>query len=333
MTLFIVPIESYDLRYTEQWNRWFPAATEALDIPSVYFSVPEEGRTELGAEVLSPIRTNQYRARQIDQILELFERDEVKDGDTFLFHTLWFPGLETLAYIRDTLGIRFRIAAVLHAGSYDPWDFRARAGMDPWSAPLEAAWLAIADTVILASEFHREMVLSTRPVDPAKLEVTGLPFSSQEVREGREALIASKRDIIAFPHRPTAEKSPDLIPLLRGEFGEEKVLLTREHSSSKAEYLDLLASAAVCVSDSLQETFGYSMLEAAALGCIPLVPDRLCYREMYPERYRFGSRAELLEKTHSALSGGFGSTDDLAPLLAWADGSLPRLLDAALRSQ
>lgn len=331
MTLFIVPLESYDLRYTEQWNRWFPRATQELALPTVYFDVPEETRTELGADVLNAVRTNQYRARQIDQILEFFERGAVKDGDTFLFHTLWFPGIEALAYVRDTTGISFRIAAVLHAGSYDPWDFRARSGMDPWSAPLEESWLALVDRVILASEFHRQMVLDSRRVDPAKLEVTGLPFSSEEVRLGRETLMASREPSVAFPHRPTPEKNPDVVDVLREQLEGAEVLVTRERSRSKSEYLDLLARATVCISDSLQETFGYSMLEASALGCIPLVPDRLCYREMYPERYRFGSRAELVEKTRRALAGEFGSTDDLEPLLSWADGSLQRLLSAALR--
>ena len=31
--LYIIPIESYDRRYTEQWNRWFPEYLESRRIP------------------------------------------------------------------------------------------------------------------------------------------------------------------------------------------------------------------------------------------------------------------------------------------------------------
>jgi hypothetical protein len=325
VTVFVVPLESYDLRYTEQWNRWFPRRMDERGIEYTYLSVTGDAHARLGGDVLSPIRTNMHRVDQVQRILELFETDRVRDGDTFFFHTLWFPGLEALAYVRDSLKIDFRIVAVLHAGSYDPWDFRARAGMDPWSAPLETSWLEIADQVLVASHFHRAMILGSRRVAPQKLIVTGLPFDSAEIRRGRD--LPSKRGQIAFPHRQVPEKSPDVADYLRAEFGHDTVVLTRETSSTKSGYLDIIARSRVVVSDSRQETFGYSMLESAALGCVPLVPDRLCYREMYPQRYRFASRIELIDKARTALEGGFGPLDDLHPLIDWADGALDRMLD------
>jgi hypothetical protein len=38
------------------------------------------------------------------------------------------------------------------------------------------------------------------------------------------------------------------------------------------------------------------MLEATALGCYPLVPDRLSYQEMYPRECRYQTHEELIEK-------------------------------------
>ena len=32
-----------------------------------------------------------------------------------------------------------------------------------------------------------------------------------------------------------------------------------------------------------------AVMEAVAAGCIPVVPDRLCYREIYPSHFRYDS--------------------------------------------
>ena len=327
MNLFVVPLESYDVRYTEQWNRWFPDALRAAGITYKYLSVEDSySNSTLEGAVLNPIYTNRCRSWQIDRLLNAFEQEEIKDGDVIFFHTLWFPGLEALAYVRDVLRIDFRIVGVLHAGSYDPWDFRAQLDMDRWSAPLETSWLTITDRIIVASEFHKSMVIPTRNVDPTKLYVTGLPFKSAELREGRESLIMNKRDLIAYPHRNVPEKNPDIVNQLRSRFGNGSVIVTRDLCSSKAEYLDLLATCKICISDSHQETWGYSMLEATALGCIPIVPDRLCYRDMYPERYRFSSKEELLSHVNKGLNGDFGPLNDLENLITWADSSMSRII-------
>jgi glycosyltransferase involved in cell wall biosynthesis len=52
-------------------------------------------------------------------------------------------------------------------------------------------------------------------------------------------------------------------------------------------YARLLASSDVAVSTAVNEFFGLAMMEAAYAGCRPLVPDRLCYPELYPDEMRY----------------------------------------------
>jgi len=71
------------------------------------------------------------------------------------------------------------------------------------------------------------------------------------------------------------------------------------------EYRALLARAGVAVSTSSHEFQGIAMLEAASAGCIPLVPDALCYPEIYPAEYRYpaGDVQALVDRLTGWLSG------------------------------
>lgn len=55
----------------------------------------------------------------------------------------------------------------------------------------------------------------------------------------------------------------------------------------KEEYACLLQGADIIASTAVHEFFGISVLEGVRAGCWPLVPDRLSYRELFPEQYRY----------------------------------------------
>jgi len=54
---------------------------------------------------------------------------------------------------------------------------------------------------------------------------------------------------------------------------------------SRDDYLGLLRTCDVVVSSAIQENFGVAVLEAVASGCQPVVPHRLAYPEVLPERW------------------------------------------------
>jgi glycosyltransferase involved in cell wall biosynthesis len=56
---------------------------------------------------------------------------------------------------------------------------------------------------------------------------------------------------------------------------------------SRDAYAALLASSDIAVSTAINEFFGIAMIEAAYAGCLPLVPDRLAYPELYPAHLRY----------------------------------------------
>lgn len=58
---------------------------------------------------------------------------------------------------------------------------------------------------------------------------------------------------------------------------------------SIADYQALLCSCHIVLSTALHDFQGLAVLEAVAAGCVPIVPDRMAYRELFASAYRYPS--------------------------------------------
>ena len=69
--------------------------------------------------------------------------------------------------------------------------------------------------------------------------------------------------------------------------------------ADKAEFYSALEQCHVVVSTAQHETFGVAVLEAAALGCYPLLPNRLVYPELYPAECLYNTEQQLYKRLRS----------------------------------
>jgi len=65
---------------------------------------------------------------------------------------------------------------------------------------------------------------------------------------------------------------------------------------SKEEYWRVLADADVVVSTADHEFFGVAVAEAALYGCLPILPRRLAYPELYKEDCLYNTETQLLKR-------------------------------------
>jgi len=298
--LILLPLEPLEQRYTEQWYRYYPAVLKENEID--YLQVDGEKLTskiETGS-ILDVYGTSFWKFTQLAKLVEHMRSGEVTSDDVIFFTDLWYPGLEALKYISCQGGQKPKIAGILHAGSWDPADFVVRTGMKPWAHPLESVWMQMYDWVFVATQFHKDLILKSHNIDPDKIKVTGLPFYPDEFATQRKSVQKDDR-LIVFPHRLDKEKNPDIFDSVVSGLN-CSVIKTSETAKSKTDFYDTLSRATIAVSTADQETFGYSMLEAEALGCIPLVPNKLSYAEMYPELFKYNSQTELRVMLESILS-------------------------------
>ena len=92
---------------------------------------------------------------------------------------------------------------------------------------------------------------------------------------------------------------PDAILSAEQTLGDRLVHLGEPRS--RDEYAVLLTSSDVSVSTADNEFFGIAMVESAYAGCYPLVPDRLAYPELYPDRMRYHGADQLVARLRALL--------------------------------
>ena len=228
----------------------------------------------------------------------MFCEGTIKDGDYFLYTDAWNPTVIQLRYMAELLGVNIRVGGMWHAGSYDPQDFLGRLiGDKPWVRNAERSMFECYDDNFFATQFHIELFQHTfRPtgnpaidtVDPKKFVKAGWPmeylgptFTQYKNME--------KKDIILFPHRIAPEKQPEIFYDLRESLPQYEFIVCQEKQLTKNEYHNLLGQAKLVFSANLQETLCISWYEGVLVDTIPMVPDRLSYKEMAIHEFKYPS--------------------------------------------
>ena len=299
MTIYIVDLEAVDTRYTKEWKKYLPLQLKRHTNSKI--EVISGGNTPQATTpgaFLNFGGTNVYKAKQMQQIGELFCNGKIKDGDYFLYTDAWNPTVLQLRYMAELLGINIRIGGLWHAGSYDPQDFLGRLiGDKPWVRNAERSMFETYDNNFFASDFHINMFVDTfkefgnyvgLTTDKTKVRRVGWPM---EYLEGSMSAYKGmdKKDIILFPHRIAPEKQPDIFYDLKDALPQYEFVVCQEKELSKNEYHNLLGEAKMVFSANLQETLGISWYEGCLVDTMPLVPDRLSYTEMAIDEFKYPS--------------------------------------------
>lgn len=247
--------------------------------------------------------TCRFKSEQLAEIARMYERGEIKTGDRFFFSDIWFPGIESIAYMNYFTNIDAKITGVIHAGSFTDTDFVR--DMERWAKNFEDIIFDISTEVYCASNFIKDDILRKRVVDERKLTVTGLPVDYS----GMDQYLSDvKVDHVIFNGRLCDEKQPWFFDQLESEVNKRlperniRFIKTQDSDLSKDEYYQLLSQSKVVVSYALQENFGFGIAEAAYLGCVPVLPNRLVYPELYSSKYLFNTFEESVDMVVNALN-------------------------------
>lgn len=311
--IIFVPVERLEERYTGMvYDSLVPYVDKIIEPNWPHFQKGQEQHIKKG-QFLDICGTINFKALQLSVIADMFDADEIKDGDVFLFGDIFFPGLESIKYMAELLGISVKIAAFNHAGRADETDFVRQLGT--WSDHSERGWHEACDLILCGSEFHRKRVIAYFKQPAHKVVNTGMVWSPEWVEEVFSGEYPfhddRKQPFVIWPHRLCFEKGVDILYRYALQT-ERRILITScgkkdkeweqfagmenvdyRYGLSKADYYNLMSDAEFYLSTARQETFGYTLQEALHFGCKVLAPNHACYNEFLPIRNLYDSEADI----------------------------------------
>ena len=306
--IFLVDLESVETRYTGQWKTHIPELLKKAGHNVQIIDGPTDipAATTPGA-FLNFGGTNIYKSSQVEKMGRLFCNGRISPGDHFIFTDAWHPGIVNLKYMSELLGIPVKIHALWHAGSYDPHDFLGRLiGNKPWVRFAEESFYHAIDYNYFATNFHIEMFV--RNLLNGIVENPWLEDDLDEILSGNWPKIVrsgwpmeymenilspyanlEKRNLVLFPHRIAPEKQVEIFRDIAKHLPQYEFVVCQDQSLTKDQYHTLLGQSKIVFSCSLQETLGIGCYEGALVNAVPLVPNRLSYKEMYYEGFKYPS--------------------------------------------
>lgn len=343
--IYIVPIEPLNERYTEQWYRNFPKhfIKEGFSVKMID-GTPLINHVDKGT-FLDINSTIYYKSEQLKKIAKMFYKGEVKNGDVFFIMDLEFWGIETIRYMADLQNIKIKIYGFLHAGSYTTGDYMEP--MAPCGKYFEIGWMKICDGIFVGSKYHKQVIINKRlkpfasPTDineiTNKIFVSGNPFFIDEYGQHKDYNCEKKKQII-ISNRFDWEKRPnislDFAQIIKHQMPDVEIVVTTSRPKfksnkkwlveyarvleergiikiydnlSKDEYHQILSQSMVMLSNTIEENFGYCVVEACLYNTYPLVKNAYSHPELVKndKRLLFDDEDEIIDKIKYLLNSNF----------------------------
>lgn len=244
--------------------------------------------------------------------------DNMDNGDVFIFVDFWNPAIQFVWLQAKLRRMNIRIIGWFHGSTFLEHDYLIKSGIFKTKENLDAiryaeySWFSMCDQIWSTSEYFDQGI-------PQQFRKKILrvyePFDSREYAKYRSD---DKQFDIVYPFRLDKDKvdmtvlfyvinnmpnrsflitTPSEMPLeMKTILKPIKNVTVVEHCVGDAHLLSM-ARSKVIFSTAFQEGWGYSVLKGVSVGCIPILPDRAVYRELYHGRFLYdGSDKDALYK-------------------------------------
>lgn len=285
--LYFLKLEPIVNRYNADWNVWFP---EMFMKKGIEYCLVEGDNNIFkcdGRMYFDFKSVMSWKYEQLSDLMKVLGSSSCADDVVFI-PDLYFPGIESLYFLKKLNNMNIKIVSVIHAGSYIPYDYTYLNGMERICKDLEEVWLNMCDLIFVATNYHKEKILECRNVDEDKIKVIGLPCDVEGLsRMYRVNEYDRVRDFV-YAGRLGIDKGYDMIKFVESHCNID-IYKTFEHKLDKSDYYMELANSKSIIQPSRLETFSYAVVEAMSLDLIPIVPDGIAFDDYVPRKFRYDS--------------------------------------------
>ena len=291
-TIYIIDIEPLDNRYTKQWQTHIPEMIKQtlpqLNVLQISGDNTGYDKPSVGS-FFDFSATMTYKNSQAHAISKLFSDNKIKPNDIFLFTDAWNPTVHTVRYISELNNIPVKVYGIWHAGWYDKTDILGYTIKNTnWVKNLELSMFNAYDINFFGTGHHVDTFKAQHQIDKGRAMIVGYPL---DYLKDISSDYNKKLDMIVFPHRLNDDKAPyvfDHISNILSKLNSNIICVkTQEHNLSKDLYYELIGKAKIVFSANKHENLGISTYECMRSGCVPVVPDKLSYTDIYPIQYRY----------------------------------------------
>ena len=304
--LIYVPQFPVPFRYNSWWfaefTKVFKKKYDEVTILGFNWLWQQTDANQYDPEMFSPINEAiKFETEQINDYMKL----NIKDDNTLFLADISFPGIFCNVLYHKPCPKMF---AFCHATSLNKYDYFTP--MRKYKSKIEYQHAKLFDGIFFGSRYS----VNKTKWDERKINchVIYLPDSPDDIIKPSENKSRSI-DLVSVC-RPSIQKINK-----RVEKKVEKALgkkIHREHAGSWEDYSELLANSKVLIISSKEDSYNYTILDAIKCGCVPMVPDKLCFPEILPSNYRYKSADDLIFK----LKNMFKNNHFILPDVICRDG-------------
>ena len=233
--------------------------------------------------LFSPIQDSiDFETAQMNDYMNL----EIRDDDTLFLADLSFPGLFCNVLYHKPCPKMF---AFCHATSMNLYDYFAPVRAS--KKKMELLHAKMFDGIFFGSEYSRRKVDWDRR--GVRTEVVYLPDSPKDLIKPVKLNNIRPIDIVSVC-RPSIQKvNKKLEKKVERALGKK---IYREEVNTWNDYNILLGNSKVLLITTKEDTFNYTILDAIRCGCVPMVPNTLCFPEILPPYWRYKDADDLIGK-------------------------------------
>lgn len=229
-----------------------------------------------------------YKNTQLRSIMDMILKNEIKNGDVFVFVNAWNFISVPLSYFKDEYGMDIKLIGFWGNALFNqesPMWQRFKRKYKNWGRDFENSLFQSYDMNCFLCDEHSELFFKKYPrlKHHNNWKVTGFPFEYIPKR----IVHKEKSNIVLFPYEINSDLQVKVFQGVSSEIRDYQFIYAQEHHNNRMLYVDLLRKSKAVFCGREAEANPVILWEAMLNGAYPMVPDKLMYYYVFPEKYKY----------------------------------------------